>query len=68
MVGDFLPLTGVDVHNISFHLVKNGEIVQKGSSANMIFPIEKVIEYSSQFFTLKIGDLFLQEHPKVLEK
>ena len=68
VVGDFLPLTGVDVHNISFHLVKNGEIVQKGSSANMIFPIEKVIEYSSQFFTLKIGDLFFTGTPEGVGK
>ncbi|MFM9943691.1 MAG: fumarylacetoacetate hydrolase family protein [Bacteroidia bacterium] len=68
VVGDFLPLEGVDVHNISFHLVQNGKIVQKGNTANMIFPIEKVIEYSSQFFTLKIGDLFFTGTPEGVGK
>jgi 2-keto-4-pentenoate hydratase/2-oxohepta-3-ene-1,7-dioic acid hydratase in catechol pathway len=68
VVGDFQPMTGVDVHNISFHLVKNGEIVQRGNTVNMIFPIEKVIEYSSRFFTLKIGDLFFTGTPEGVGK
>ena len=63
-----MPLDGVDVHNISFHLVQNGKIVQKGNTSNMIFPIEKVIEYSSQFFTLKIGDLFFTGTPEGVGK
>jgi 2-keto-4-pentenoate hydratase/2-oxohepta-3-ene-1,7-dioic acid hydratase in catechol pathway len=68
VVGDFLPVEGVDLHNISFHLTINGQLVQKGNTANMIFPIEKVIEYSSQFFTLKIGDLFFTGTPEGVGK
>ena len=68
VVGDFLPIAGLDVHNLSFHLLKNGELVQKGNTADMIFPIEKVIEYSSQFFTLKIGDLFFTGTPEGVGK
>jgi len=68
VVGDFLPANGVDLHNISFHLNINGKLVQKGNTANMIFPIEKVIEYSSQFFTLKIGDLFFTGTPEGVGK
>lgn len=68
VVGDFLTVDGVDLHNISFHLNINGQLVQKGNTANMIFPIEKVIEYSSQFFTLKIGDLFFTGTPEGVGK
>jgi 2-keto-4-pentenoate hydratase/2-oxohepta-3-ene-1,7-dioic acid hydratase in catechol pathway len=68
VVGDFLPVEGVDLHNISFYLTINGQLVQKGNTANMIFPIEKVIEYSSQFFTLKIGDLFFTGTPEGVGK
>jgi len=68
LVGDFLPLNEIDPHNIAFHLVKNGEIVQKGNTADMIFPIEKVIEYCSTFFTLKIGDLFFTGTPEGVGK
>ena len=68
LVGEWKPLTGVDTNNISFHLVKNGEVVQKGNTRDLIFPIEKVIEYSSQFFTLKIGDLFFTGTPEGVGK
>ena len=68
VVGEFLPVEGVDVHHIDFHLKRNGVVVQKGNTANMIFPVEKVIEYSSQFFTLKIGDLFFTGTPEGVGK
>lgn len=68
LVGEWKPLAGVDTNNISFHLVKNGEVVQKGNTRDLIFPIEKVIEYSSQFFTLKIGDLFFTGTPEGVGK
>lgn len=62
-VGEWLPVKDVDVHNIKFSLKINGNLVQEGNTADMIFPIEKIIEYSSQFFTLKIGDLFFTGTP-----
>lgn len=43
--------------NIKFHLKLNGEIVQNGSSLDMIFSFEKIISYVSRFITLKMGDL-----------
>jgi 2-keto-4-pentenoate hydratase/2-oxohepta-3-ene-1,7-dioic acid hydratase in catechol pathway len=64
VVGNFVPIQGLDLHNINFHLFQNGRMVQKGNTSNMIFPIEKIIEYSSQFFTLKIGDLFFTGTPE----
>lgn len=53
-----------DVKNINFSLEKNGEIVQQGNSKNMIFSIDKIIAYASQFFTLKIGDLIYTGTPE----
>jgi 2-keto-4-pentenoate hydratase/2-oxohepta-3-ene-1,7-dioic acid hydratase in catechol pathway len=47
----------VDPQNIRFHLLLNGNKVQDGNSADMIFPFSKVIAYVSQFITLEPGDL-----------
>jgi len=52
-----------DVNNIGFHLNKNGETVQEGSSADMIFDIDDLIVYLSKFFTLKTGDLIFTGTP-----
>ena len=42
---------------------KNGELTQQGNSNDMIFPIDKIIAYVSQFVTLKIGDLIYTGTP-----
>jgi len=52
-----------DIKSILFHLDKNGETVQKGSSADMIFDIDELIAYLSKFFTLKTGDLIFTGTP-----
>lgn len=51
------------VDNIDFSLIKNGETVQEGNSKDMIFSIDKIIAYISQFYTLKIGDLIFTGTP-----
>jgi len=48
---------------INFHLLRNGEKVQVGNSKNMIFTVDKIIAYVSQFMTLKIGDLIFTGTP-----
>lgn len=53
-----------NVQDINFSLEKNGEIVQQGNSKNMLFSIDKIIAYASQFFTLKIGDLVYTGTPE----
>ncbi len=64
VIGDFLPLESLgDVQDIRFSLNLNGEIVQKGHSADMIFPIDELIAYISKFFTLKIGDIIFTGTP-----
>ncbi len=51
------------VQNISFSLNKNKEQVQLGNSKDMIFTIDKIISYVSQFMTLKIGDIIYTGTP-----
>lgn len=48
---------------IPFRLEKNKEIVQQGSSADMIFSFNEIIAYVSKFMTLKIGDLIFTGTP-----
>lgn len=60
----FIPLEGKDIQNIDFRLEKNGEIVQQGNSKDMIFSVNKLIAYVSQFMTLKIGDLIFTGTPE----
>lgn len=67
-VGDFLPVNEYDLSKIEFTLKKNGETVQQGNSANMLFSVEKIIEYTSKFFTLKIGDLIFTGTPEGVGK
>lgn len=46
-----------DVHNLRLWLTVNGEKMQDGNSANLIFNIPFVISYLSQFMTLLPGDI-----------
>ncbi len=50
--------------DLQFSLLKNEELVQKGSTADMIFPIDELIAYVSKFVTLKIGDLIFTGTPE----
>ncbi len=52
-----------DVQNINFHLDINGKTVQNGNTKDMIFSIDDIIEYVSQFITLRIGDLIFTGTP-----
>jgi 2-keto-4-pentenoate hydratase/2-oxohepta-3-ene-1,7-dioic acid hydratase in catechol pathway len=60
---DFISLDELDRTNIRFSLKKNGEVVQNGSSADMIFNFDKIIAHVSQYMTLKIGDLIFTGTP-----
>ncbi|MCK5536609.1 MAG: fumarylacetoacetate hydrolase family protein [Bacteroidales bacterium] len=63
-LGDFLPKSEFsDIKNINFSLDINGTTVQKGNTADMIFDIDYIISYLSQFYTLKIGDLIFTGTP-----
>lgn len=49
--------------NLSFHLLLNGIKVQDGCTQNMIFDINKIISYVSQYMTLHIGDIIFTGTP-----
>ena len=52
-----------DVAALTFALHLNGEIRQHGHPADMIFSIEQIVAYASQFFTLMTGDLIFTGTP-----
>ena len=60
---DFLPKEELDLDNLSFSLKQNDKIVQNGNSKDMIFKIDQLISYLSQFMTLKKGDLIYTGTP-----
>lgn len=63
-IGDFyIHKKELDLKNLNFRLDKNGESVQKGETKNMIFSIDQIISYVSQFITLKVGDLIFTGTP-----
>jgi 2-keto-4-pentenoate hydratase/2-oxohepta-3-ene-1,7-dioic acid hydratase in catechol pathway len=53
----------LDINNLNFSLQKNGEIVQQGNTSHMLWKIDELIAYVSQFFTLKIGDIIFTGTP-----
>ena len=64
VIGNFLPVDSLgNVQDIRFRLDLNETTVQKGHSAEMIFPIDELIAYVSRYFTLKIGDILFTGTP-----
>lgn len=63
-VGSFLPISKeTKIQNLNFGLKINGETKQVGNTSDMLFSIDKIIAYTSQFFTLNIGDLIFTGTP-----
>ncbi|MDX1428053.1 fumarylacetoacetate hydrolase family protein [Salegentibacter mishustinae] len=52
-----------DINMLNFSLEKNGETVQKSNTELMLWKIDELIAYVSQFFTLKIGDIIFTGTP-----
>ena len=52
-----------DLRDIDFHLKKNDKIVQSGNTADMVYDIDTLIAYVSQYMTLKIGDILFTGTP-----
>lgn len=64
-VGEFVKLDelGTDVQDLHFHLDINGHTVQQGHTADMLYTVDELVSYISQFFTLKMGDLIYTGTP-----
>ena len=52
-----------DVQAMHFHLDIDGQTVQEGRTSDMIFSIDHIVSYISQFFTLKTGDIIYTGTP-----
>lgn len=57
-----------DLNNLDFKLEKSGDVVQSGNTAHMLYNIDQIIAYVSQFFTLKIGDIIFTGTPAGVSK
>ncbi|WP_304131537.1 fumarylacetoacetate hydrolase family protein [Mesonia mobilis] len=57
-----------DVNTIDFSLSQNGNIVQQSNTQYMLWKIDELIAYISQFFTLKIGDVIFSGTPEGVGK
>lgn len=57
-----------DLNRIAFSLKKNGDIVQSGNTSLMLWKIDEIIAYVSQYFTLKIGDIIFTGTPSGVGK
>lgn len=64
VISSLLPKENfTNLHNINFSLTKNKETVQQGNTKDMIFDVEALIVYISQYITLRKGDLIYTGTP-----
>lgn len=64
VIGKFFPKEKLgDLNNLSFELHKNNVLVQDGNTNAMLWKIDELISYISQFFTLKKGDVIFTGTP-----
>jgi fumarylpyruvate hydrolase len=65
VVSQFVSLSSLSapIQELEFYLQLNNKIVQQGNTKNMLFSVDTIIAYVSQFFTLKIGDLIFTGTP-----
>ncbi|MBA6156532.1 fumarylacetoacetate hydrolase family protein [Tenacibaculum sp. S7007] len=63
IIGEFYPKEDFDLENLSFQLHKNEEVVQDGNTSGMLWKIDELISYVSQYFTLKKGDVIFTGTP-----
>ncbi|TMM28807.1 fumarylacetoacetate hydrolase family protein [Polaribacter aestuariivivens] len=63
VIGDFYAKEIFDLENLNFQLYKNNELVQDGNTNTMLWKIDELIAYVSQYFTLKKGDVIFTGTP-----
>ena len=68
VVSEFFKKEDFDMKNLNFSLMKNKEKVQDGNSKDMIFAIDDIIAFVSQYFTLRVGDLIFTGTPEGVGK
>lgn len=67
----FAPISNVvlkkevlDPNNLDISLNVNGEIKQSSNTRNMIYSVERIIEFISEIMTLECGDLIMTGTPE----
>jgi 2-keto-4-pentenoate hydratase/2-oxohepta-3-ene-1,7-dioic acid hydratase in catechol pathway len=64
LIGDWFPKNEFkDLNSLSFSLKLNDYVVQHGNTSKMLWNIDDLISYISQYFTLKIGDIIFTGTP-----
>ena len=64
VIGKWVPKSNFEnLNDLSFSLHKNNDIVQASTTQDMLWNIDAIIAYVSQFFTLKIGDIIFTGTP-----
>lgn len=64
VIGEWVPVEKFrDIQAIHFHLDINGTTVQEGCTSDMLYGVDELIAYISQWFTLKTGDLIFTGTP-----
>jgi 2-keto-4-pentenoate hydratase/2-oxohepta-3-ene-1,7-dioic acid hydratase in catechol pathway len=65
VLGEFLQKKQFNsLENITFELTNNNKTVQKSNASYMLWKIDELISYVSQYFTLKIGDIIFTGTPE----
>lgn len=69
VIGNFLKKEQFSsLENLTFELKNNNQTVQEGNVNRMLWKIDELIAYVSQYFTLKIGDIIFTGTPKGVAK
>ena len=69
LIGKFFSKEKIDdLNDFSFKLFKNKSLVQDGNTKSMLWKIDELIAYISQFFTLKKGDVLFTGTPSGVGK
>lgn len=64
VIGEWMSIEKFrDIQAIHFRLDINGNTVQEGCSSDMLFKVDEIIAYISQWFTLKTGDILYTGTP-----
>lgn len=64
VIGDFISKKVFSsLESLNFELTKNNTTVQKGNTSHMLWKIDALVSYVSQFFTLKTGDIIFTGTP-----
>jgi len=63
VIGQFFPKEKFNLDALSFKMYKNDTLVQEGNTKAMLWKIDELISYVSQYFTLKKGDVIFTGTP-----